>query len=446
MAQGTAIFHLLPSVVAGFFCLQKICVKNPGPTVLFSKIQRVEDTFWRPTVKRTNLRKASTAFHFCPHTYTICILVNMTRFGCHVAVSSTIAFTICSQLGAAKALASGFGKSSTKKNKDKSAYSVDDSLSTKYLLNHLIEVEECEGLETLDIGFNVDTNLRGLYSRENFQKGEYICTVPFVSTIQLDETFFPTPEPNDEMKLSASRLQNAVRFLELVGKAESPLESLYRNSLPWSSDDPNFSPTPDFWSTNEIKELQVPCIVSDMLARKEQARTYDGADGPLKYTVEELMHAMWLVRSRAFTTLKKAITLEMTEGLLQRTVMIPFFDLLNHKRSCNAKIEVMETKEYEASIYALVAERNIQKGEEITICYGTGEEPSWELYCKYGFWPEGHGENDQNLISEVVEPDCWTTTLDQDLTALKKFSGGDSINRSILDFRVRLKKAERTML
>jgi SET domain len=184
-----------------------------------------------------------------------------------------------------------------------------------------------------------------------------------------------------------------------------------------------------------------------MLARKEQALTYDGgANRPLGYTVVELMHAMWLVRSRAFTTLKKAITLDMTEGLLQRTVMIPFFDLLNHKRSCNAKIEVMETNKYDASLYALVAGRNIQKGEEITICYGTGEEPSWELYCKYGFWPEGHGENDQSHISEVVEPGCWTTTLDQDLTVLKKLSGGDSINRSILDFRVRLKKAERTIL
>ena len=369
----------------------------------------------------------------------------MTRFGPHIAVLSTTAFTICSQLGVTEALASGFGKSSTKKNKGSSAYSVDVSLSTKHLLRHLIEVEECEGVETLDIGFNVDTNLRGLYSRENFQKGEYICTVPFVSTVVLDETFFPTTEPNDEMKLSASRLQNAVTLLELVGKAESPLGSLYRNALPWSSGDANFSPTPDFWSENDIKELQVPCIVSDMLTRKEQARTYNGADRPSEYTVSELMHAMWLVRSRAFTTLKKAITLDMEEGLLQRTVMVPFFDLLNHKKLCNARIEAMETKEYEASLYALVAERNIRKGEEITICYGTGEEPSWELYCKYGFWPEGHGENDEKLVSEVIGSASWTTTLDEDLDALEKLSGGDSINRSILDFRVRLKKAERMM-
>jgi hypothetical protein len=197
-------------------------VQNPDPTVPLSEIQRVEDTIVCPT-------DASAALHFSSQIY---ILINMTRFGCHIAVLSTTAFTICSQLGVAKALASGFGKSSSKQNKGTSAYSVDSSLATKHLLNHLIEVEECEGLETLDIGFNVDTNLRGLYSRENFQKGEYICTVPFVSTILLDETFFP--EPNDEMKLSVSRLQNAVKFLELVGKAESSLEStgiLYRGPV-----------------------------------------------------------------------------------------------------------------------------------------------------------------------------------------------------------------------
>jgi hypothetical protein len=315
------------------------------------------------------------------------------------------------------------------------------SESTKMLLEHLIEVEEFEGLDSLDVGFDVYTNLRGVYAKENFQKGEYICTVPFVSTVLLDETFFPTTEPNDEMKLSISRLENASKFLEMVVNAETPLESLYRGSLPLSSSDTNFSPTPDFWNENDIKELQVPSIVDDMLTRKEQVRRC-AADKQVDCTETELMHALWLVRSRAFTTLKKAITLDMTEGLLQRTIMVPFFDLLNHKRSCNAKIEVLETKEYDASLYALVAKRNIQKGDEITICYGTGEEPSWELYCKYGFWPEGHGDNDQKLVSEVADPDSWTTSLEKDLDDLKKLSRVDSIKRSILDFRVRLKKIE----
>jgi len=370
----------------------------------------------------------------------------MKASGQHIVGLSLGFLAVSTQYGETEALASGFGKSTNKSNKREQkkrlTHSVDVSTSTKNLLEHLIEVEEYEGLEILEIGFDIDSNLRGLYAKKTIQKGEYICTIPFVSTVLLDETFFPTNEPNNEMKLSTSRLQNAVKFLEVVGNAETPFESLYRESLPWSVADPNFSPTPDFWNENEIKELQVPCIVSDILTRKEEVRKY-ALETQGAFTESALMHAMWLVRSRAFTTLKKAITLDMTEGLLQRTVMVPFFDLLNHKRSCNAKIEVLETDKYESSLYALVAERTIEKGDEVTKCYGTGEEPSWELYNKYGFWPEGHGENDHRLVSEVAEPDTWTTTLEEDLLNLKKLSREESIKRSILDFRIRLKKAER---
>lgn len=359
-----------------------------------------------------------------------------------------VGFVLYCLVSGANSLAPGFGRSSSAKSRKGKLrktppYRVDCSVPIEKLIHHLVEVEECEGLQGIDIGFDADTNIRGLFSRENVQKGEYICAVPFVSTVLLDETFYPSSEPNDKTKLAVSGFRNVIRFIELVTKTDNPLETLYRNSLPMSSTDASFSPTPDFWSDDEIRRLEVPSIIRDILDRKNQIRNYLAKDKGY-HTESELIHAQWLVRSRSFTILKKAIDLDMVEGLLQRTVMIPFFDLLNHKQSSNANIEVLETKEYESSLYALVATRNIKKGEEITICYGTGDEPSWELYTKYGFWPEGHGKNDRKLIAEVSEPGAWTSSLKKDVEDMKQQSC--PIETSIFDFRIRLKKLEHTIL
>jgi hypothetical protein len=160
-------------------------------------------------------------------------------------------------------------------------------------------------------------------------------------------------------------------------------------------------------------------------------------------TESELRHALWVVRSRAFTTLKEAIDLDGTEGLLQRTVMVPFLDFLNHQRVPNAALEVVEAKAYEESFYALVATRSIRKGEEVTICYGTGDEASWDLYTQYGFWPDGHEDNDCQQLPDVAE---WTTTLEQDLeqrNVIPIDEDSASVTRAILDFRIRIKQAER---
>ena len=157
-----------------------------------------------------------------------------------------------------------------------------------------------------------------------------------------------------------------------------------------------------------------------------------------------MRQALWLVRSRAFTTLKKATTLEGTKGLLQRTVLIPFLDLLNHNTApkANAQLQVVETENYEESFYALTATGSIESGEEITIPYGSGRETSWDMYTKYGFWPCGHELNDMKCIHEVVTSDSiWTTSLARDKEELAALSmdEDDSIRRAILDFRIRMK-------
>mmetsp|Transcript_28348 Transcript_28348/g.68960 ORF Transcript_28348/g.68960 Transcript_28348/m.68960 type:complete len:167 (-) Transcript_28348:162-662(-) len=55
--------------------------------------------------------------------------------------------------------------------------------------------------------------------------------------------------------------------------------------------------------------------------------------------------------------------------------------------TANAELQVVETKEYNESFYALVATQPIQKNEQICITYGTGEESSVDTFIKYGFLP-----------------------------------------------------------
>lgn len=418
----------------------------------------------------------------------------------------SISISVSTTSGAVAAFSSqGFGKKNTQK---KAEYIVDDSMATRQLLQHLVDVEECEGIvDAIDVGFDKSTHrLRGLYAKQRFaNKGEYICAIPFTSTILLDESFYPNtsdsknsdnsdngddddmPVVTSEMELAASRIQNAVNFLQMVGKSENVLERLYRECLPTSSsamimseDSVNFSPTPDFWTVEEIQELEVPLVVQELLERKEQVRarveearrkssrketpsrdddTPDTIPLSPDTTQEELLHALWLVRSRAFTTLKKAITLDATEGLLQRTVLIPFLDFLNHHKKANVALEVVESQSsYEESFYALVAQRPIRKGEELTICYGTGQEASWEVYIKYGFWPSsvlaGHEKNDIVRLPdlEIVAPNTpsWTTTLEEDLEEQRKLllllrssserNSSTTRRSSILDFRIRIKQ------
>ena len=106
-----------------------------------------------------------------------------------------------------------------------------------------------------------------------------------------------------------------------------------------------------------------------------------------------------------------------------------------------------EETEEEQLYYAVIAARNIQKGEELLISYGSGEDTSLELLLHYGFVPdqnpydvdfmawEASGEDDSNDFEK-----CWTTTLEDDEQQLKK----DSLSRTeqtILQFRIRMKRA-----
>ncbi|CAJ1935717.1 unnamed protein product [Cylindrotheca closterium] len=284
------------------------------------------------------------------------------------------------------------------------SYTVDDSPSTKGLLEFL-EDEEVEGLDTLEIGHSRN-GLRGVFAKESIEEGEYICAIPFVSTILVDETFVDSSEVDSDLR-SANKIENAVKFHKMM-ETEAEKWSKYFDCLPTQEDD-NFDATPDFWSDEDIKTLEVPVLVENMLHRKQEIEKASKETG---IELQELQLAAWLVQSRAFTTLKKVAMLDpddpdnlKKEGLLQRTILIPFIDFLNHaSMSPNAEMQVIETKAYEESFYALVAKRKIAKGKEVRIQYGTGHETSFDLFSKYGFLPEDNQSNDFEYLrsSEVT--------------------------------------------
>mmetsp|Transcript_14659 Transcript_14659/g.16493 ORF Transcript_14659/g.16493 Transcript_14659/m.16493 type:complete len:487 (+) Transcript_14659:74-1534(+) len=386
-----------------------------------------------------------------------------------------------------KASSSGKKKKRKKNSNSKApplAYNPDESGSTKLLLKWLDE-EEVEGLEGVEIGFrkkktnnteiqNGDTLLRGVFARCDYQAGEYIMAVPFVSTLLVDEDFEVSSDDDDDsiddsFQLGTGETPNVgLRFWQKFLKSEETREdkdidneSLQRNKykaylecIPMTSEDPNFDGTPSFWSKKEIEQLEIPYVVENMLSRKqaiteliEKQDKNNGNDVPT--SISFLQQACWIIQTRAFTTYKKAIDLDGNLGLLSRVVLIPFLDMLNHasRSNSNAEIQVIETKEYNESFYALVANKHIQKGTEIKISYGTGSETSLELFCKYGFLLTGDDGEIENLEREkdalrkiLLLPEgknmTWSSSLQEDQDLLNTEIGRKEPMNSILSLRI----------
>ena len=360
--------------------------------------------------------------------------------------------------------AGGFGKAptetstSSKKKKKKIAKSKQKSFVTPYELDsqettkafmEWLDEEEVEGLEGVEIGISKSNGLRGVFCTRDILPGEYILAVPYVSTLLVDEDFDPTRD-NSEVCLRADEPAVGFKFWDNFYRNDENKKKYkaFLDCLPGTPDDPNFDGTPDFWSDEDIRKLEIPGVVDKMLARKEaivglvdRLKDNDSSHSPLA-TIQQ---CCWLVQSRAFTTYKKALNVAGgEEGLLSRVVLIPFIDMINHasRKNSNAEMQVVETKEYDESFYALVATQPIPKGNEIQICYGTGEETSLELFSKYGFFP--HVEDlpkEKDALQKLLDTVEWSTTLEEDKAMLAK-EGIQEPMRTILSIRIYAKKLQ----
>jgi hypothetical protein len=341
------------------------------------------------------------------------------------------------------AISKGFGSPSTSNNKKKKnkqpgsntspnefVYTPDTSETTKRLLEWL-EDEEVEGLEGVEIGFSIpstpdETSLRGVFAKQDFARGDYIVAVPFVSTLLVKEDFEVTDTSNDPSERGlASEPENGLLFWNdflCTESSQYDKYKIYLDCLPMSREDPHFDETPDFWSDKDIQRLIFPSLIQQIQSRKkgieDLAFQYDKAHPGRTVSLAELQQACWILQTRGFTTFKKAMNVDGREGMLSRVILIPFVDFVNHgvsnqnepAHASNAVLEVVETKAYDESFYALVAAKTIHKGEEIRICYGTGKETSPELFVKYGFIPTGNEQNDKSLLPDLLDGVIWEDT------------------------------------
>ena len=314
---------------------------------------------------------------------------------------------------------------------DKQLYIPDHSTGIQNFIDFLLS-QECEGVEMdggLEIGVSSKTGRRGLYAKESFDKDDFLCAIPFTSTLVMEQ----------EETVSLSDAQRGMNFIrrvmddpETVAKWGPYLETLPRKTS-------NFDPTPDFFTIDEILQLEFPRIVNEVLTRKEQLEAFSSTES---VDLDELQFATWLVKSRAFSVLK----VNREEGKVStKSVLIPFFDMINHSSDqSNVKLEVVETKEEDESFYALCATRPIPAGNEVTLSYGSGEASAVELLLNYGF-VSPKNPNDVAML-EYGGEDCltateqWSTTLQEDEIMMKKATGN---LKTVLAFRKRLKEALR---
>jgi hypothetical protein len=342
----------------------------------------------------------------------------------------------------------GFGKSEpSRRHGKKASHSVSETPSYTSVSSDIIktlidwlEEEEVEGLESVEIGISTLPDgrlLRGLFATQNFAVGEYILAVPFVSTLLVHEEFEENSIHDDEYPREltmASKPQSGLQLWHhyLRDDPESRKQyqkyKAYFDCLPMWSNDPNFVETPDFWTDEEIQLLRVPSLVHGILSRKRAiqhlADEYNSLNPNGVITLSEMKQSCWIMQTRGFTTLKRAISLDGKEGLLCRVVLIPLIDFVNHGASpklthdnatfVNTALEVLETEVYNESFYALVATEPIRKGQEIRLCYGTGQETSIELYTKYGFWPSGNQANDKAKLPSLIKGVNWNDANDKE--------------------------------
>ena len=161
-----------------------------------------------------------------------------------------------------KAAGGGFGKKAD--DTVPISHTRDESASTQNLINFLCQWKS-EGLGEgagTEIGFDAN-GFRGLYATKPFKKGEIICKIPSDCALAL-------ADPSAVSEEALSVVDGAVNFLQWYAMNPSAREmwSSYLDTLP--TRELNFDPTPDFWSDEEINQLEFPMIVKQAMERKEQ--------------------------------------------------------------------------------------------------------------------------------------------------------------------------------
>lgn len=311
-----------------------------------------------------------------------------------------------------------------------------------------------EGLsDGVEVGVCATRGIRGVYATRAFKKGDELCRVPSACALALSD---PSDEDApDDLPIA----ECATNFLDMyAANAEARVAwAPWLDTLPTSSpSDPNFSPTPDFWSDDAVAALEHPRAVRDARERRDAV----AAAASDRYDEATLRFAAWIVssRSRGLTVSDEGRTrpdalVDGDTGVVGARVdarvlkvLTPYLDLVNHSSDdANARFQLVDP-EKDDSWFTLRAKRPIAVGKEITVAYGSmpGAESSVGLLADYGFVPDRNKIDEYILAKEgrekegIPDLDGWSTTLEEDLAALETAEGH---MRTALSFRIRLKQS-----
>lgn len=307
-----------------------------------------------------------------------------------------------------------------------------DSSDEVQALYRFLEEQECEGTECLAIGYKATSmptetttseRLRGLFATRDFAEGEFVFAIPLPATLLIQETYINPDKDHDAdgKETDDAEMQQAIALLQNFVEEPSSIWGPYLRCLPRVESSNVLDATPDFWPSHVLDRFPVPLLQRRSRERYQRIRRAS-KKGP--YSTQDLQWALWIIRTRGFTSLKQCGTMQ--GKLRERTVLLPLIDMINHDgEDPNVSIQVIETDSYDESFVALQAQRSIAEGEQISLRYGTGFETSLELLDKYGFYTRDNpndGRIDWDLVDEALLcPEQNSEEADPTLDGIRRF-------------------------
>ena len=203
--------------------------------------------------------------------------------------------------------------------------------------------------------------------------------------------------------------------------------------------------TPDFWSDELIKDLEIPSFVQEIMQRKQIIELVAEKND---VDEDELRWATWMIRSRRFTTWDMVDDpLAENESLMDKIIpkkieqirgfLLPLIDMVNHAHEPNAEMKITVnkwTKKFdETSSFALRALKPISKDEELTIRYGDGDWTCLQMMDKYGFFLEGSTADQEFDWNNDLKPVFSTSLRDDEKEKKQLLEDSEDKNGSRID-------------
>lgn len=270
--------------------------------------------------------------------------------------------------------------------------------------------------------------LRGVFSTKAIKKGSLAAKIPSNLALALSDP-----------SVGADVVRSGLNFLRYT---DDPTWRDYLETLPA---DP--TPTPDFFSEEEIQALEHPSLTKRASERKREIERVAEEAG---VEVAKLRFGTWIASSRSFPIpVSEAPSEGVADGVMDvrasKTVrvLVPFLDMINHAAEANCELTLIDPEKDDAW-FAIRAKRPIPRGKEITISYGSAICSSADILMDYGFVPE-ENKIDRVMLKKggegvISDLEGWSTTLKEDLQMYEDNRLGENMKR-VLEFRIKIKKA-----